>query len=369
MSILSDFVNTIGDLYLDPEEDRQTSLCVEAGGLTITGTFLPTPGAFDLASLLESTSIHQTIDDSTVILDINGSLVRVIQMALSPHSSYEGIHELVGDNTMVFSGSFGELIGDPILDSMQSLIAAIAVFNPIRTMLSRKSWTDILESIGPIACHQESVSTPFERLAEIGMFKTRQVLFVPRILHPQNTRSLAARTGIPGEARQGFVNFFQTSDGPDVAILRLYRIFELEFASTIKNAIQTSSLPRVWTLIQSTMSRSEMELLKDTCARSHVGISSFSNVHFANLFGASHRPRRDHYKCIVTWLDSNPNAISHPPQPCTAAIIYYVRCALVHSKIADGEPFLFPPFTQNQVDALSALADDMLLIVKDILFL
>lgn len=121
-----------------------------------------------------------------------------------------------------------------------------------------------------------------------------------------------------------------------MAFLRLYRIFELEFAATLKSERAAAALPQVYEKLRTLHAVSEMDILRRTIKRSIVPALRFTRDDFKALFGAD-LPNREQYKKLSKWLEAG----TPLPDDCRAQAIYCIRCALVHSKFSETERSLW----------------------------
>src|SRR5439155_15203957 len=121
-------------------------------------------------------------------------------------------------------------------------------FDPRSRLVPIRDWCSIVEAWGPMVA---STGEPFKpALAEIGCFLQSSSPKCLDYVPPSKSRPFLPRGTVPPEAFNAYVVALQTTDGPDVAFLRFYRIFELEFAATIQNEVQAAPLSRVYEMIR-----------------------------------------------------------------------------------------------------------------------
>lgn len=205
---------------------------------------------------------------------------------------------------------------------------------------------------------------PEAALAEVGCFCARSASGNISFDTPSKFKSFESKPTISTEAVQAYVLALEAQDGLDVTVHRLYRIFELEFAATLKSDIAATPLNKVYEKIRSLPSVGEQKTLEMIVTKSLVSFTEFTAGDLYALFGVGHRPARDAYKPISAWLNSGSQ---YPPNECRAHIIYYVRNALVHSKVSEADQFLFGPYEGVRALALLHLARDMQKLIRDLL--
>lgn len=327
-------------------------------GITIAGALLPTPGTFNIGALLDSSNV---VDQTAgrVTIDIKGRAVTIARVNLRPQSE-SGIIEIGSHDTWLFLGSFGTTVDKVDLENYPELLFSIACFDPLRSTSLNREWSAILEAWGPFVVSQGAPPEP--ALAEIGCFMPSTAPLPPEFLPSSQVRLFHPRPTTSTEALNAYILGLQSVDGPDVAFLRFYRIFELEFAATIRDAMNTAALSQVYATLRTLHGMTELEILKRTLNRSAVVFSQFTCDDFRALFGTD-PPMREQYRKLATWLESG----TVLPTECRALVIYYIRCALVHSKFTETERFLFGPFEGNRSIALAHVVSDMRAVLRDIL--
>lgn len=330
---------------------------VSNDGLNIAGTSLESPGDFDLLQLVESFTLVEAGSERATITS-GSSTINFSRVMLREQPEF-GVIDLNPNGNRLFLGKFGATVAEIDLSQCPEILLGVACLQP-RTSAPAREWASILEAWGPFVALQGTA--PEESMAEIGCFLSCNAPALPEFASPSRVRPFQVRHTTSPEALKAYVLGLQSIDGPDVAFLRLYRIFELEFAATLKDEMSTAALPEVYERLRSLHSVSELEILKRTIERSSVAISRFTCDDFRALFG-SHEPSREQYKKIAKWLDTG----AAVPNDCRGQLIYYIRCALVHSKFSETEKFLFGPFEGSRAEALRHVLSDMRDIIRDIL--
>lgn len=275
------------------------------------------------------------------------------------------ISEEPNSRIVVFTGGIDGTLGDPDLTSFPEVLLAIATLEKICCVDSGAepvSWANVLKCLGPFAIFSEdrpSDDRPLLSLGECGVFLYRQNTFSftwsNNLPGSVQTRGI----GVPEEAEKAYLAALQDSGTADVAFLRLYRVLEILFAGTYKDEISNADLSKVIALIQRFQSMSELDTLKKLVEKSTSDFTRFTKADFGILFDG-HQPQGNYQK-ITSWLDDK------EPTP-RALIIYYIRCALVHSKMNEKEPFLIGPFANGQEDALRHLVEDTRELIKSLLY-
>lgn len=295
--------------------------------------------------------------DSKNILNVSG-------LNVSNEDVDAGVYEISGidgKKIVVFTGSISGTSGNPDLTSFPEVLLAIAVLDKIRCADS-VSWASVLEGLGPFVVYPGT--PPLISLGECGLYVRRQNTFSFTWNNSIPSADRARKLEIPEEAESAYLAALQDSATGDVAILRLYRVLEILFAGIYKNEIANADLAKVIALIQFFQSTSELDTLRRLVDKSTFNFTRFTKTDFDILF-SGHRPQGNYIK-IAKWLDDA--TITTLPSHTRAHIIYYLRCALIHSKMTEKEPFLIGPFSQKQEEALKHLVEDMRDIIKDLLF-
>jgi hypothetical protein len=103
-----------------------------------------------------------------------------------------------------------------------------------------------------------------------------------------------------------------------------------------------------------------------TIAGSLSPFTRFSLQDFDSIFSSGHVPQNSSaYTTLITWVSKR--KAHHPPDECRAQLLYYVRNALVHSKLGDRDPFLFGPYEGPRAEALVHLVSDMRDLIRDLI--
>jgi hypothetical protein len=357
MPIIEDFTFAIARYFSVPHDQ----ITIRADGMTVAGIDMPVPGSFDLFATLNNARV-QASSAYTATIDSGTRTVAVGRAELRPQVE-SGIIELSTRDCWFFLGTFGTSVSNVNLDICPEMILAIACLPPIMPMGGQRDWSSVLESWGPLIVSTSAPSEP--ELAEFGCFLAGTPSKLPEFLPASQSRPFLPRPAAVPEALNAYVFAHKASDGPDVVFLRFYRIFELQFAATIQSEITRAPLGKVYETLRTLHSASELDVLRRTFDMSNVAFDRFTRTDFHELFGQPFQPVRDQYRPISNWLTSG-NAL---PMNCRAPLVYFVRCALVHSKITEAEKFLFGPFESARANALDHLASDMRDVLRDLLAL
>jgi len=356
MSVVNEFTRGLASLFsLDAAE-----IDLSAESVSIGGTMLAQPGPFDFRGFLESANAR--VIDTTCVAITTAEKTLTLYRATLRGKTESGIIEIPGCDAWVFLGSFGT---SPNIDlaKYKELLIAVCFFQPRSSSLPTRDWPSIIEAVGPVV--GSTLQPPEEGLAEIGCFLGPEGVNRLSYELPSQARVFSRRSSVPTEAFAAYIEALKGGDGFDVAFLRFYRIFELHFAAAIQNEIAGAPLRQVYEKIRRMQGASELDILRRTLDNSRVSFSRFTASDFEALFGLGYKPKAEQYRAIVRWLENNPPTTV--PENCRAQIIYYVRCALVHSKLSDTEPFLFGPFEGARASALQNLVDDTRAIIRDLL--
>jgi hypothetical protein len=276
-----------------------------------------------------------------------------------------GVYEirgLDGSRIVVFTGSISGTSANPDLTLFPEVLIAIAVLGKTRCADS-VNWGNILESLGPFVISSTD-PPPLLSLGECGLSLRRQQTFSFTWSNSLPEIAQTIKTGIPKEAETAYLAALHDSTTADVAFLRLYRVLEILFAGTYKDEIANADLSKIIALIQLLNSTSELDTLKKLVDKSTLNFTHFTKTDFDTLF-PGHRPKGNYAK-IANWLNDETSTI--PMSEIRALIIYFIRCALVHSKMNEKEPFLIGPFSCYQETALNNLVDDTREIIKSLLY-
>lgn len=361
MSLLSPFRESLGRYF----SIDQSHIDIEAK-LTLGSHVLNSPCSYELKTLLEESKIINRINDGEFLVESLGKQFKIIRLNCLQTIVEAGVFSWAdarGGAAYLFTGTFGDTRGELSLDNTcPELILALACFGDFSSTSPGYDWQSILEACGPFVCCYGEV--PYLRLAEAGFFPVSAItlrrLFVPV------TSTLPRRTDLSSVVLSAYTEALRAVDGPDVTFLRLYRIFELHFAETTKAKISSARIDEVYSMLLAIQSQSELDLLRSIIANSNASFVKFKKSDYRNLF-INHTPRRETYRELINWL-KDPISSENLPDKCRASLIYYIRCALVHSKIGDGELFLFGPYDGLRLDALQHLVEDVLDLIRSILF-
>jgi hypothetical protein len=307
-------------------------------------------------------SIHHK-NDST-------NCFHIVKLHVLNENIQHGFFELTeSDGTrigFVFTGKFAGSIDQPDLTGFPEAIFAICVLDADSTLNEITGWEEVFEAIGPFAvCHKENVLQ--NSLAEYGIFthSPNTFMFSWDNLIASTLRPI--KHSIPHEAQMAYVAALKQSNSPDIALVNLYRTFEVLFAVGLKDKILQSAPNDVIKIFRDLKSLSELDMLSTLLEQSHVSFTHFTLTDFCSLFG-THKPE-DKYRDISAWFTANSSQRNvYPPNDLRAKIIYYIRCSLVHSKLGEKEPFLIGPYTNQQTLALSNIIEDIRSIIKSLIY-
>ncbi|GKT10342.1 hypothetical protein [Desulforhabdus sp. TSK] len=234
-------------------------------------------------------------------------------------------------------------------------------------LVNEVGWAEIFEAIGSFAIFTEE-QVPYGLLADCGIFspETRSFTFSWINEIPQGFRS--RKGNIPQDAETAYIAALSSSRAPDIAFTRLYRVLEILFAVGLKTKIERSPVTEVLRVMKDFQRLSELDMLSTLLEGSSIRLPSFTLADFKELYG-EHKPEGNYQK-IAKWLNaaSSSSPFANPPDDLVATLIYYIRCSLVHSKLGEKEPFLLGPFSDNQIDALCHLVDDLRDIIKSLIY-
>jgi hypothetical protein len=327
----------------------------------------PVCGSFDLASLLDSaTLISKT--EHLALVERNGR--KLVLEKLQRHSGApveHGVIDWPDESTFVFTGSFGQTASTPSLDVCPELLLAIAIWEPDATLSHGFDWASLLQTWGPVACTFDAQQAPSDRLAFCGYGGRTKQTWNPAFAQLRGSPAFRAQATAINEAREAFRSALRVTHEPDLAFIRLYRIFEIEFAIAIRSQIAAAPLSELIGILRSNQNSSELDTLRKVFDRSNVSFAHFSRNDWDTLFGAAHVPGREQYGSLSKWV-SDPARPNFPPDPCRAYLVYYVRNALVHAKMQKGDVSLLPPFSSAKQQSLGRLFEDCLAIVRSLLF-
>lgn len=294
---------------------------------------------------------------------------RIIRLRVENKNIQQGLYEIFknnGDrNGIIFTGSFSGSIDQPEFANFQEALFAICLLDSVHP-LNEVGWAEIFESLGPFAIFSGD-HIPYGLLADCGIFSPDITTFTFSWTNeiPQGFRS--RKENVPQEAETAYIAALSTSNSPDVAFTRLYRVLEILFAVGLKAKIENSPVTEVLRVMKEFQRLSELDMLSTLLERSSISFVSFTLTDFIELYG-SHKPEGNYQK-ITNWLNTaSSTSLANPPNDLVATIIYYIRCSLVHSKLGEKEPFLLGPFSGRQLDALCHLVDDVRNVIKSLVY-
>lgn len=322
------------------------------------------------ANLSGMTAMHSAVSSSADKCEIAGprGTVTVQRLRCMDSGIDAGVFALTtadpSERFVVFTGSFGTTVSQPDLSDYPELVLSLALLAPVKQLAGPPSWTALLECLGPLVIF--GTSRRDYALAEVGLTVTAAISYRVRTVPVSAQTVREVRSGVPSEAVHAYVQTLCAQDGADVVFLRAFRICELLIAKTAQTEIAAANLAEVYKRIRAIQSSSEHDMVRKVLIGCGGAFATFTKQDFEALFG-THRPARENYTKITKWLDAA-NANDIPPVDVAASIVYYIRCALVHAKMGDNEPFLFPPFQGASATAIEHLADDLVGWTRTLLF-
>lgn len=378
MSLLDQFRQRIESLT---QIDDTSHIQIECDGILIGSKTLPLINVFFSENNINDTSncpLSDYLSQYELKPGHNLTLQRksdearcykVIRLRVENQNIQQGLYEILnnsGDrNGIVFTGSFSGSIDQPEFTNFQESLFAVCLLDAVYP-LNEVGWAEIFQSLGAFAIFAGE-HIPYGLLADCGIFSADTTTFNFFWINdiPQAFRS--RRENVPQEAETAYIAALSTSNSPDVAFTRLYRVLEILFAVGLKAKIENSPVTEVLKVMKEFQRLSELDMLSTLLERSSIPFSSFTLTDFIELFG-SHKPEGNYQK-ITNWLNAeSSNPLANPPNNLVATLIYYIRCSLVHSKLGEREPFLLGPFSDKQIDALCHLVDDVRNIIKSLVY-
>lgn len=293
----------------------------------------------------------------------------VIRLRVENQNIQQGLYEILNNsgerNGIIFTGSFSGSIDQPEFISFQESLFAVCLLDAVHS-LNEVGWSEIFESLGAFAIFSDE-HIPFGSLADCGIFSADNTTFTFAWINEIPQAFISIKENVPQEAETAYIAALSTSNSPDVAFTRLYRVLEILFAVGLKAKIENSPVTEVLKVIREFQRLSELDMLSTLLERSSIPFTSFTLADFIELFG-THKPEGNYQK-ITNWLNSeSSNPLANPPNDLVATLIYYIRCSLVHSKLGEKEPFLLGPFSDKQIDALCHLVDDVRNLIKSLIY-
>jgi hypothetical protein len=345
-------------------------IAVGPHSLPLLGVFFKAPESSDDASILLDDYLNDFLVESVtparvVASDPSHKVICILRLESLNKSIDSGVYELKhadGSRCLVFTGSLSDLKGDPDLTEFPEVILAMCLLNGDNYEDEIPTWAKLLESQGPfVICEDEIPPYP---LCECGLVTKQKIASPFEWRNNLPTTINKRKYNVPEEAENAYISALQESTTPDVAFLKLYRVLEVLFAGHFKEEITNSDLCSVLSKIQRFQSFSELNILIDLLGRQSIYFKQFTNDDFDMLF-KGHKPQGNYQK-ITNWINQESNIC--PPCNISALVIYYIRCALVHSKMTDKEPFLIGPFSEQQNKALGHLVEDTRDVVRGMIF-
>ena len=368
MSLLASFKQNLASWSSIPVEDIQ----VAHSGVTAAGRSLGNLGEFSVLHYLSRSHPHLATPNVARVITPHRTVTLTRLYCHSP-SIPLGITPLgpLGAQAFLFAGSFGTPSSDPLLivradngallEDYRDLLFHISCFEP-RLPFTEFTWPALFEAWGPTIVSPKLV--PEAALARLGLFRHGPDAFVPEYLPPA-TPPPVLRKGTPPESVLAYNYALRGCDGPDTTFLRLYRVLETQFAVTFKHQFAGATPYEVLDLIARLRKQfSELIMLRQTIARASLAPTRFTRQDFNQLFPAP-PPLADQYTELKNWLSTSS---AQPLGNARADLIYYVRNALVHSKLGTQGPALIGPWTGPTRAALGQAALELQIVVQDLLF-
>jgi hypothetical protein len=327
----------------------------QLGAIALDGISYPVPCDVTSQSFLRSLTVNRT--GKSVTIDTDSAKYVLQRIVKTQVVNKKGIYGSEDDKVVLFTGEFdGDsedvMIEDPYLS--MCFLSPLLIDDVID--VPEFSWRKLVELVGPFIITEENL-VAYLPISVCGFTLEYDTQTIDPPL--DTIADVIKRRVVSPDTRhiiRGIDHAFHGSVDVDVAFLRCYRVFELSWASHIKEKITTSSIEDVLKEIKSLKKFEELIVLKDIFAKNGVLLAGFSKQDFYDLFSLGHSPANQNYSELQKWLKARSMAMN---AKLSAEIVYYVRNALVHAKIEDGEPYLMGPPSGLGVAALKKLTTEL----------
>lgn len=341
-------------------EERPVSVTIDDRFLYVESFAHSLPYESHVTPFVQHASLIRC-DANTALVVSAGKEFFVERLSPRTNTSAPGFYVSSTQRLAVFSGYFGQSTSEPDFTDFPEALFALCLL-PTDERLASFSWSTLFEKLGPFAVFEKGVR-PSIALAASGFFRYQSAAqFIPNVFPIDVAIEKEILPSIHEPIELSAVHSHFPGLEPDVAFIRIYRTFELFWAQEFKDEISQAPIQHILQRVKGLQSSNELAILKKIFERRNFFLSHFNTTNFEDLFGNGHRAVRGDYSPLNKWLEAVP---SGPPDPKTSAcLVYYIRCALVHAKLSDGDPFLLGPYSAKAADALMNICIDMLNLVQ-----
>jgi len=232
-------------------------------------------------------------------------------------------------------------------------------------------WPAIYEKIGPFIVSNENNFVDCD-LYRHGIF-TSMPLGDEVVQHQwkgiaQDLSLSSPKQGVPLEAVNAYKEALRISTTVDLSYINLFKVIEVLYAWGLKEQVNLISLDNIYNALREGSVTSELSMVKYIRQASGVNVLSyFTRNDFKKLFPLFESNKPQNYKAMKKWLDGNgfnTVAINSPKDDIKnfdfiSEIFYYVRCALVHSKLDASAHSIRAPYSKDVYIALNKMVHEL----------
>lgn len=280
-------------------------------------------------------------------------------------NSTAGVYVWPEDKACLFLG--GHSVEDNMIDVSLYPFPSIYFFlgGPLSVHEGQRSLSSYFNHFCAFVAYE--TDPPLERLARSGyQLRSRTVFQYPFVEINSSVRH-ERKSDVPGIVFDAWRHSLSPSLGPDEAFLKAYRVLETVFAYAMRKQLLGGNEYNFYRFSRGVFSMTELDALESVFSLSSQKFTESSVAHFLAMYPSAVSTSLDgKYKKLGKWaMNSNSWSV---PNDIRAALVYYVRCSLVHAKTKDDELFLLGPFSSDCQDALMALYCDIVNFSTSVVF-
>ncbi|WP_421346691.1 hypothetical protein [Aeromonas veronii] len=378
--ISQDIVDKIAQIFCTAPQNIsfQDEAFIYATPLDLDGVFFDGISQVDIEAYINDFTIN-VISDGHFSIKANSSheyyefyKVKNLNKQLS-HGMYTISGNGAMDDCIVFTGEFDSGLAQLDLTDTPEFIFSILLFNPPSnyTMPASVSWDTVFSAVGSfvfVKSNAFDIRTlyPYGFFFDSGAysvsyekeFKYNEIEINTAVVKSINN-SIPATVLEP--ALKAYSNVLLTNAAIELDFVNLHRVFEILYAWALKKYIASISEVLIYDRINKNGKNGGSPLLTSersmTCyIVEHSGVSSLSNFtsqDMLDLFGVATPVDFNAKGSVKSWVVNNANVAMNAE--FVGEVLYFVRCALVHSKVRASEMYLMGPFSAVQTTALKKL--------------
>lgn len=250
----------------------------------------------------------------------------------------------------------------------------------IPTLDMNSGWPAIYERIGPFLISNVSNFSDCD-LYRYGIFTSRPLgdeVVQHQWKDVEHGVDLSSpKPDIPIEAINAYKEALRISTTVDLSYINLFKVIEVLYAWGLKHQVNLITLDNIYNALREGSVTSEISMVKYIRQASGVtSLSHFTRADFKKLFPQFDSNRPKNYKVLKRWLDTanfNVVAVNSGKDDIKdfdyiSEIFYYIRCALVHSKLDATGHSIRAPYSKDMYIALNKMVCELRHVIDRIMY-